>query len=103
MNTDDMITITTATGKKFDSDYAVTIPNPATAFIRILNHRVPSLLLCGCASDLICMPPPHLQEFSSASRQPYTSLHVTVPLRWLRPKRLPSTLMSTLIHSLKRQ
>lgn len=33
-----MITITTATGKKFVSDYAVTIPNPQTAFVRILDH-----------------------------------------------------------------
>ena len=33
-----MITVTTATGKIFDSDYAVTIPNPATAFVRVLNH-----------------------------------------------------------------
>ena len=33
-----MIEITTATGKKFVSDYAVTIPNPQTAFVRILDH-----------------------------------------------------------------
>jgi len=35
-----MITITTATGKQFESDYAVKIPNPATAFIRILGHSL---------------------------------------------------------------
>lgn len=39
-----MITITTATGKKFDSDYAVTIPRPATAFIRIVNHSRQELI-----------------------------------------------------------
>jgi len=33
-----MLTITTATGKTFESDYAVTIPNPQTAFVRILDH-----------------------------------------------------------------
>ena len=35
-----MITIKTATGKEFESDYAVTIPNPPIAFIRILGHRL---------------------------------------------------------------
>ena len=35
---DKMITITTATGKKLESDYAVSIPNPQRAFIRILGH-----------------------------------------------------------------
>ena len=44
MNTDNWITITTATGKKFDSDYAVTIPNPATAFTRVLNHSLQELV-----------------------------------------------------------
>lgn len=39
-----MITITTATGKKFDSDYAVAIQNPQTAFIRILNHSLSELV-----------------------------------------------------------
>ena len=39
-----MITITTATGKKLESDYAVTIPNPATAFVRILNHSLQELV-----------------------------------------------------------
>lgn len=33
-----MITIRTATGKELESDYAVSIPNPQIAFIRILGH-----------------------------------------------------------------
>jgi len=33
-----MIIIKTATGKEFESDYAVSIPNPQIAFIRILGH-----------------------------------------------------------------
>ena len=39
-----MLTITTATGKTFESDYAVTIQNPQTAFIRILNHSLQELV-----------------------------------------------------------
>ena len=39
-----MLTITTATGKTFESDYAVTFQNPQTAFIRILNHSLQELV-----------------------------------------------------------
>lgn len=35
-----MITITTATGKKFDSDYAVQVPTTTLAFIRIVNSNM---------------------------------------------------------------
>ena len=35
-----MITITTATGKTFQSDYAVSISNPKLAFIRILGYSL---------------------------------------------------------------
>lgn len=35
-----MIIIKTATGKEFESDYAVTLPNPRVAFIRILGQNV---------------------------------------------------------------
>lgn len=38
-----MITVTTATGKKFQSDYAVTLRSPPRGFIRIIGEDIGTL------------------------------------------------------------
>ena len=68
MNENDMILLTTATGKKFDSDYAVTIPNPATAFIRILNHSLQELVaIFSNPSELPLEEFPEFHTFEEAT------------------------------------
>lgn len=61
-----MLTITTATGKTFESDYAVTIQNPPPV-ITILNHSLQELVdIFTNSSELPLEEFPEFRTFAEA-------------------------------------